>query len=287
MTFVGLRDLLAGHLPVEVHLLEPTGQRRVCRFDRVEVINPSPMLRLEIDLVEFVGGGQVKNEITIGTSDTEWIGRDTVLEIRYEDFSERVRLRAAMPASVNVHTGIAHGRFQVFHNDHLKYVLASAERCEHLVVGLTSPEINELRLETIDSRRSDALENPLTFYERMEMIKAALAEAGVSLGRVSVVPFPIEEPGRLRNYVDPSATFFMTIYDEWGEEKRRRLMEEDYVVDVLWRSDHKGISGRDLRTAMINDERWQTKVPSAVAEYVQTHGIVDRLRNLASRPGRS
>lgn len=35
--------------------------------------------------------------------------------------------------------GGIHGRFQVLHNDHLKYILAGKAHFEHLVVGITNP----------------------------------------------------------------------------------------------------------------------------------------------------
>ena len=36
--------------------------------------------------------------------------------------------------------GVIHGRFQVPHNDHLRYLLAGKALCRHLVVGLTNPD---------------------------------------------------------------------------------------------------------------------------------------------------
>jgi len=36
--------------------------------------------------------------------------------------------------------GVVHGRFQVLHNDHVKYLLAGKARCRHLVVGITNPD---------------------------------------------------------------------------------------------------------------------------------------------------
>jgi nicotinamide-nucleotide adenylyltransferase len=36
--------------------------------------------------------------------------------------------------------GVIHGRFQVLHNDHLRYILAGKELCRHLVVGITNPD---------------------------------------------------------------------------------------------------------------------------------------------------
>ena len=36
-----------------------------------------------------------------------------------------------------VELGFIHGRFQLFHNDHLQYALLAKEQCEKLIVGIT------------------------------------------------------------------------------------------------------------------------------------------------------
>ena len=35
--------------------------------------------------------------------------------------------------------GVIHGRFQLLHNDHMKYLLAGKQRCEHLIIGICNP----------------------------------------------------------------------------------------------------------------------------------------------------
>ena len=37
--------------------------------------------------------------------------------------------------------GFIHGRFQLFHNDHLRYALLAKEQCEKLIVGVTTDEL--------------------------------------------------------------------------------------------------------------------------------------------------
>ena len=39
-----------------------------------------------------------------------------------------------------IQTGVIHGRFQVLHNDHLKYLLAGKADASTLVVGITNPD---------------------------------------------------------------------------------------------------------------------------------------------------
>ena len=37
-------------------------------------------------------------------------------------------------------TGVIHGRFQILHKDHLKYLLSGWELCRHLVIGISNPD---------------------------------------------------------------------------------------------------------------------------------------------------
>jgi nicotinamide-nucleotide adenylyltransferase len=116
-------------------------------------------------------------------------------------------------------TGVIHGRFQVLHNDHLTYLLAGKERCSHLVVGITNPDPTLTRDDPADPHRSLPGSNPLTYYERYLMVTSALIEAGLGFREFSVVPFPVNLPDLYRHYVPLDATFFLTIYDPWGEKK--------------------------------------------------------------------
>ena len=39
-----------------------------------------------------------------------------------------------------IELGFIHGRFQLFHNEHLRYALLAKKQCKKLIVGITSPE---------------------------------------------------------------------------------------------------------------------------------------------------
>ncbi|MBW2086390.1 MAG: nicotinate-nucleotide adenylyltransferase, partial [Deltaproteobacteria bacterium] len=73
-----------------------------------------------------------------------------------------------------IETGVVHGRFQVLHNDHLKYLLAGKARCRHLVVGVTNPDPSVTKDEKADPNRSQPLANPMTYYERYVMVRTVL-----------------------------------------------------------------------------------------------------------------
>jgi len=179
--------------------------------------------------------------------------------------------------------GVIHGRFQVPHTDHLRYLLAGRERCGHLVVGITNPDPGHTRPESADPRRSDPAANPLTYYERQAMLRAALAEAGTALADFTIVPFPVSFPELYQYYVPLDAAFFLTIYDAWGRRKREYFASLGLTVEVLWEvpPDQKGLSGTDVRRAMAKDRDWETLVPPAVAALARTWNLPARLNRLA------
>ena len=166
--------------------------------------------------------------------------------------------------------GVVHGRFQLLHNDHLNYILAGKERCEHLLIGICNPDSTMTKYSEIDPHRSEKESNPFTYFERYQMIQYALLESGVPQADFDIVPFPINYPELLCNYVSPKAIHFLTIYDSWGLEKKRILEEYNYRVEVLWQRNlsEKKISGTDVRRLIREGKEWRQFVPSTVYQYI-------------------
>lgn len=175
--------------------------------------------------------------------------------------------------------GFIHGRFQVLHNDHLVYLLAGKALCERLIIGVTNPDADSIREEPTNPERSCAENNPLTFEERKAMIEAAMVEAGVDRHAFSVVPFPINRPERILGNVPKDAVFYLTIYDDWGREKLKRLNGLGLRTHVMWErpESEKGISGTDVRAAIRDGEEWRDLVPDSVAALAERLGLRDRL----------
>ncbi|MBI9075975.1 MAG: nicotinate-nucleotide adenylyltransferase [Desulfatibacillum sp.] len=176
-------------------------------------------------------------------------------------------------------TGVVHGRFQILHNDHMKYILAGAKKCSHLVVGITNPDPGLTREDGADPARSAPASNPLTYWERYCMVSAALMEEGLPPGAFSVVPFPVNLPELWANYLPLDATFFLTIYDAWGERKLAMFQEHGLTVDILWRrpADQKGITSTQVRHAMAVNSPWKHLVPASVAEILREKSILSRI----------
>jgi nicotinamide-nucleotide adenylyltransferase len=182
-------------------------------------------------------------------------------------------------------TGVIHGRFQVFHNDHLRYLMAGKARCRYLVVGITNPDPSLTAADETAPERHEPLANPLTYFERYAMIRDVLLETGLSEQAFSIVPFPVNRPDLYRFYVPLDATFFLTIYDDWGRKKKQMFESVGLRVEVLWErtSEEKGLLAGDIRRRMARGEPWEAMVPRAVARRLHAWDIPARLRRLYER----
>lgn len=181
-----------------------------------------------------------------------------------------------------IETGVIHGRFQILHNDHIKYIMAGKAVCQHLVIGITNPDPELTRKETADPARSETTANPLTYYERYLLIKTALEEIGINFHDFSIVPFPINLPERYQYYVPMDAVFFMTIYDEWGRQKREYFQSLGLKIHVLWEVplEKKGITATEIRNRILSGEPWEHMVPPSVFRLLNKWNIQARLKKI-------
>ena len=179
--------------------------------------------------------------------------------------------------------GVIHGRFQILHNDHIKYLMAGKQLCNHLVVGITNPDPFLTRDSEANPHRSTPIANPLTYYERYIMVQEALLEQGLAFSDFSIVPFPINIPELIKYYVPIDAIFFLTIYDDWGREKKRFFESLKLKIHILWEVavENKGLSSSDIREAMIQGKLWEQFLPHCVVKLMKQWEIPLRLKKLS------
>jgi len=177
-------------------------------------------------------------------------------------------------------TGVIHGRFQILHNDHMKYILSGKALCDHLVIGITNPDPTLTKKEAADPSRDDRFANPLTYYERYTIINAALKKSGLDHDEFSIVPFPINIPELYQYYVPMDAVFFLTIYDDWGRQKLRYFDSLGLKTHVLWEvpSEEKGISACEIRDLIKKGKPWEHLVPTVVFRLIIDWNVSLRLR---------
>jgi cytidyltransferase-like protein len=178
-------------------------------------------------------------------------------------------------------TGVVHGRFQILHNDHIKYLMAAKSKCRHLVVGITNPDPTLTRKDAADPLRDSLNANPFTYYERYQVVKAVLLEQGLVINEFSIVPFPINFSELYRYYVPFDALFFLTIYDKWGEKKLQMFQSMGLKTEVLWRRpiEEKGLSSTYIRELISQDEPWEHLVPPAACHLLKAFDLLYRLKN--------
>lgn len=177
--------------------------------------------------------------------------------------------------------GSVHGRFQPFHNGHLKYVLTAEKQCEYLWIGITKCDIGLIDPNYPSRFREKPENNPLTFFERLTIIGEALVEEGIDQTKFGFLPFPIETPGRLPNFMPTYIPCFTTVCEQWNEDKINILKGLGYGVTVLYHEQPKIISGSAIREDIVaGGDSWRTMVPKATARAVERLGLRNRLIGL-------
>lgn len=182
-----------------------------------------------------------------------------------------------------VETGVIHGRFQIFHLKHMEYLLAAKMRCKKLYIGITHSDIVAFAATSdLDQHGTTKRDNPLTFFERFEMIQGALADFGVTREEYEIVPFPISQPDLIPQYIPKDAVHFMSICSDWDEERLQILERLGLNIEILWRKspEEKGITGTEVRKLIAEEKDWKQYVPKTVSEYITGHEIENRIRSL-------
>ncbi len=179
--------------------------------------------------------------------------------------------------------GVVHGRFQVLHNDHMKYILAAKRCCDQIVIGITNPDPSLTGSDETNPERSLTSSNPLTYFERYTLVKSAMAEAGLGYLEFGITPFPINFPNLYRFYVPTEAVFYITIYDDWGRRKLKLLTDAGLKTELLWDKtpDQKGLSGSYVRGLIQSGGQWERLVPESVALLIREWDIQSRLKELS------
>ncbi|HSC51718.1 MAG TPA: adenylyltransferase/cytidyltransferase family protein [Gaiellaceae bacterium] len=161
-----------------------------------------------------------------------------------------------------------HGRFQPFHLGHLEYLKGAADRSDEVFVGITNPDPTHVRPEASDPLRHLPESNPYTYVERMLMVKAAAADAGIAGERLHVIPFPVNTPELWEAYVPRDVVQYIRLFSDWGGTKLDRLRAAGFEVVVLDEGSEKELSGADVRAAIRDGRDWEQLVPPGVAAVI-------------------
>lgn len=178
--------------------------------------------------------------------------------------------------------GTAHGRFQPLHLGHMEYLLAAKNKCRFLVIGITNPDKTHIKKEVESNHRHLPFSNPLSYYERMIMIRNALVDEKVPIEEFAIVPCPIDVPEVLLEYLPSDAVHFVTIYDDWGYAKKKKFESIGFNVHILWtrKMTDRVTEGRIVRQRIIEDKPWEDLVPKATVKVLKNNNneLIKRIK---------
>jgi nicotinamide-nucleotide adenylyltransferase len=161
------------------------------------------------------------------------------------------------------------GRFQPPHKGHLKVFKQILREAEELIVGIGS------------AQESHTLENPFTAGERMLMLGRALAEEGIGVSRVHIVPIPdVNNNALWVSHVLSYSPPFSVVYT--GNPLVRRLFKEaGYEVKSFPMYNRKDYMGTRIRERMVKGKKWKHLLPTTVVEVIEEIDGVGRMRDLS------
>lgn len=161
------------------------------------------------------------------------------------------------------------GRFQPFHWGHFEYVMEAARLGSSLLVAVTNPTCEQVLVSDLDAARSAPEANPFSYDLRCAMIAASLSRLAPWL-RHQFAPCDLSSRARIRHTLGACDTVAITIYDDWGREKKRILESAGLRVVVLWVRRHKLVTGTQVREQMETGLDWEHLVPPGVAEILRS-----------------
>jgi nicotinamide mononucleotide adenylyltransferase len=110
------------------------------------------------------------------------------------------------------------------------------------------------------------------------MVRGFLLDAGRSANDFNIVPFPIERPNVLNDYIPTNVLALTTVYEEWNQRKIELLRASGYEVETLWERDVKEFSGSTVRRLLrAHDNRWRDLVPPASSRVIDEIDVDLRL----------
>lgn len=183
--------------------------------------------------------------------------------------------------------GCIHGRFQPVHREHEEYIFAAYDKCDHLIIGITQYKSSAPVDCAQDPHRSKRFSNPLTYEERVCLIRRLFEDRALPADTYSFSPFPIDEPEIMHKFIGKDVKCFTTLVEDWNTEKITRLKSLGYDVDVLWnRVGLKGISATHIRALAFRKEPlWRTAVSPSIALLLDEYDFENRLIHLHENYG--
>ena len=145
------------------------------------------------------------------------------------------------------------GRFQPFHNGHLKAIEQLANENDEVVIAISAAQFNYLE------------SDPFTSGERVYMIHSALKEAGFDLSRFYIVSIlNVENNATYVSNLKSYSPYFDVVYST-NPLVLKLLDDAGIKVKSQALKERELLSGTEVRAMILKGEDWEFYVPAAVA----------------------
>jgi nicotinamide-nucleotide adenylyltransferase len=150
--------------------------------------------------------------------------------------------------------GLIIGRFQPFHNGHLKLALQVLNECEELIIAVGSSQFNF------------TFSNPFTAGERIYYIHNSLVESKIELNRVYILPIlNLENNAIWVQHLKSMLPKFESIYS--GNKFVQELLtnsSETFRIRTPKFYNKNECNGTNIRMNIVMNKEWRDLVPNAV-----------------------
>ena len=158
------------------------------------------------------------------------------------------------------------GRFQPFHNGHLKIIKESSKKYDEIIIGIGS------------SQYSNTLENPFTSEERKLMIKKTLDDNNISNYRIVELPDIHNFPKWVNHVLSIVSNFDVVISN--SPITIKLFSDKGFVIEKTPIYNRELFSGEKIRKKIINDEPWKNSIPKPVYKIIKKINGVSRINKL-------
>lgn len=162
------------------------------------------------------------------------------------------------------------GRFQPFHLQHLEVLSALSQKFEHIIIGVTNPDLENLQEHSASAHRHTDDANPFSYETRVEIIQDSISgiqKTALSDVQVDIVPFDLTNPD---SWNVPSQTVFaVRIFSPWEASKLTLFTDQGFETLQLPAPKNK-LSASDIRLSLAaNDNNWKSFVAPSAIETIQ------------------
>ncbi|RAP49937.1 MAG: nicotinamide-nucleotide adenylyltransferase [Methanosphaera sp. rholeuAM74] len=169
---------------------------------------------------------------------------------------------------MNEKRGLLIGRMQPLHKGHISVIKETLKEVDELIIGVGSAD------------QSHTNSNPFTSGERVMMLTKALREYNIDPSKYYIIPLEDVSCNALWvAHVKMLTPPFCKVYS--GNSLVKQLFREnnmEVVQPPLF--NRREYSGTEIRKRMLNNEDWESLVPSSVAEVIKEIKGQERLINL-------